>query len=467
MRRAIPPVLIVGVSLVLAWLMVLSHESPNVAASADLRTWAEVVVAEPQSLRLSVTAQGTVEPRMETDLVAEVGGRIVEVATALQAGGFFESGEVLARVDGRDYENALARAKAALDRARSELAVRGKSKKRMDSLGGQGLASESNVDDAVNAERIARANLAEAVAVHAKAELDLERTTVRAPFDGRVRNRHIGAGQFVMPGARLARIYATDLAEIRLPLSVDDLAFLDLPLAYSAASSSIAAPAVQLRADMGVRVGRWSGEIVRTEGVLDPLTRNVVAVAQVEDPFGRRSGDGHGSSGTAETSPLAPGLFVDAEISGRHVDRVFALPAAAYRPGAGLLLVDEEDRLEIRAVEVLRRDARQVFVTEGIEAGERVVISAIESPIAGMKMRVTEAGLGPESKVGGRKSKAGGARDDRAALRIGQRATRVVHVRPSTFDFRPDVQFASTKRYEDSPGLRRSRAFAQRTGQGS
>lgn len=381
MRRALPPLLIVAVSLLAAWAMILSHEPPTAGTSVDLRTWAEVVVAEPRVVTLRVEAQGTVEPRMESDLVAEVGGRVVEVSPALEAGGFFADGEVLVRIDERDYRNALDRALAARARARSEVSVRSKARERVESLADQGLASESTFDDSINAEKIARANLAEAEASVAKAELDLSRTVIAAPFAGRVRDRHVGAGQFVMPGARLARVYATDTAEIRLPLSVDDLAFLDLPLAYSAATSTVEPPRVLLRSEVAGRELSWQGKIVRTEGVLDPTTRDVVAVAQVRDPFGVGAGE------VLET-PLAPGMFVRAEILGAEVADVFELPASAYRAGVGLLVVDDQDRLRIRDAHVLRRDASRVFVRGGVAAGERVVVSAIESPIEGMEMRV-------------------------------------------------------------------------------
>jgi multidrug efflux pump subunit AcrA (membrane-fusion protein) len=153
--------------------------------------------------------------------------------------------------------------------------------------------------------------------------------------------------------------------------------------------SEIPPPTVRLRAVVADRELEWEGEIVRTEGALDPATRNVVAVARVEDPYGL-----HAES--APHTPLAPGLFVRAEILGRQVDEVFALPSSAYRPGVGLLVVDDDDRLRIRDVEVLRRDARRVFVTKGIAAGERVVVSAVESPIDGMEMRVDEQDAAPE-----------------------------------------------------------------------
>ncbi len=384
MRRALPPLIIVAVSLFAAWAMILSHEPPRAAGTVDMRPWAEVVRAVPSRVRLSVETQGSVEPRMESDLVAEVAGRVVEVAGALQAGGVVAAGDVLVRIDDRDYRNALARARATRDRARSELDVRSKSRQRTASLADRGLASQSTLDDVINGERIARANLADANAALAKAELDLQRTVVRAPFDGRVRQRRVGAGQFVTPGERLARLYAVDAAEVRLPLSVDDLAFLDLPLTYAADSSDVAPPEVRLHAEVAGRAAAWTGRIVRTEGVLDPVTREVVAVARVGDPFSL-------AVPTAERgTPLAPGLFVRAEVLGREVADVFVLPAAAHRPGIGLLVVDDEGRLEFRDVEVLRRDARRVYVASGVEAGERVVASALESPIDGMRVRVDE-----------------------------------------------------------------------------
>jgi RND family efflux transporter MFP subunit len=188
MRRAVVPFAIVGLSVLLAWGLVLRGRQPIADVVVDLRPWVEVVRVEPQSLHLSVRAQGTVQPRMEAELVAEIGGRVIAINAALAAGGFFEAGDELVRFDARDYEAVVERAGAAVARAASELQVRNKAHQRMESLAREKLTSDSVLDDAQNALHIARANLADAEAQLKRANLDLERTIVRAPFVGRVRD---------------------------------------------------------------------------------------------------------------------------------------------------------------------------------------------------------------------------------------------------------------------------------------
>lgn len=382
MRRAAVPFVIVGLSVLLAWGLVLRRRQPTAEVTVDLRPWVEVVAVEARPLRLSVQAQGTVQPRMEAELVAEVGGRVVAIDEALAAGGFFAAGDELVRFDARDYEAAVERAAAAVARAESELRVRRKARQRTESLAEQQLTSDSVLDDARNAEQIARANLADAGAQLKRANFDLERTVVRAPFAGRVRDRHVGTGQFAPPGRVLARVYSVDVAEVPLHLSIDDLAYLDLPLAYSPSTNGTVPPQVLLSADVGGAEWTWQGQIVRTEGALDPNTRMVVAVVQVDDPYGLQQRP------EQDTRPLPPGLFVDAEILGRSVDRVFAVPATAYRAGGSVYIVDADDRLRERPVRLLRRDIERVLLSEGLNDGDRVVVSAVESPLDGMLVRV-------------------------------------------------------------------------------
>ncbi len=334
--------------------------------------------AEASDVRVRVATQGTVEPRTESDLVSEVSGRVQWVAPSLVEGGFFEADELLLRVDPLDYRTGVERARAQLAGAESEAAVAARDAGRQEELARQSVASAARLDDARNRLRAAEAALREARATLEQAERDLARTELRAPFSGRVRSVQVDVGQFVSRGTPLARLYAIDWAEIRLPIQDEDLAWIDVPRAGSDHSDADA-PEVILRARYAGALREWRGYIDRSEGEIDPRSRMVHVVARVEDPYARQPGATH--------TPLPVGLFVDAEILGRTASDVIVLPRSALRDGDRVLVVDDEDRLRFREVTVVRRDGETVLVRGGLAAGERVTVSALETPIEGMHVR--------------------------------------------------------------------------------
>lgn len=346
-----------------------------------------VVSVQPEARQLSVITHGTVAPRTETDLLPEVSGPVVWVSSALVSGGFFEAGEPLLRIDPRDYEVALEQRRASLARAESEHKRARKELVRRRGLAEREVASASQLDDALNAERVAAAALREARAVLEQAERDLGRTEIKAPFAGRVREERVDVGQFVNRGAPIAKLYAVDYAEVRLPVPDDELAFLDLPLLYRGESVDGDGPEVLLRARFAGSEHTWRGRIVRTEGEIDAKSRMVHVVARVDDPYGRTQ--------DPSRPPLAVGLFVEAEILGKQAENVVVLPRAAMRDMDQVLVLDEESRLRFRRVEVLRTAHDQVVVRSGLAPGDQVCISPLEMVVDGMRVRDASAVRGP------------------------------------------------------------------------
>ncbi len=341
-----------------------------------------VVRATPRPVELSVRTQGTVVPRTESDLVAEVSGRIIAVSPSLASGGFLEPGEVLVSIDPSDYEIALERARAAHARNESRLEFARTALARQERLAKRNVGSSADLDGAKNAERVAEADLRESRAAITQAERNLERTQVRVPFIGRVREKKVDIGQYVNRGTPVARVYAVDYAEVRLPIPDRDAAFVDLPIDYRNDEDESTGPSVLLRARFAGREYTWTGRIVRTEGELDPKTRMIHAVARVEDPYGRGE--------DPDRPPLAVGLFVDAEIQGRRQLGVVELPRDALRNGDEVAIVDADSRIELRRVEVLRLDGDRVFVASGIAPQERVVSGPLTLAVDGMRVRVVE-----------------------------------------------------------------------------
>jgi len=371
------PIAIVITGVLGAVALVVTRPDVETNAPEAMARLVRVVDVTPETVQLRVTTHGAVAPRTESDLVPEVSGPIVWVSPSFTSGGFFEAEDPLVRIDPLDYRVALELARANLARAESELERETKELERQQNLADKQIASPAKLDMAVTAERVARAATRQARANLERAERDLERTEILAPFTGRVRERTADVGEFVNRGAPMARLYATDFAEIRLPISDDELAFLDLPLWYRDDAGDAEGAVVELRADFAGAEHTWEGRVVRTEGEIDPKTRMVHVIARVEDPY-RRSGD---------RPPLAVGLFVEAQILGRETEGVVTVPRAAMRGTDQLLVADTDDRLRFRHVQVIRARRDEVVIRSGLEPGDRVIVSSVEAAVDGMEVR--------------------------------------------------------------------------------
>ena len=336
-----------------------------------------------QDAPLAVTSQGTVQPRTESQLVPEIAGRVTWVAPSFAEGGFFEAGDVLVRIDPFDYEQALVSARSQLAQARLRLAEEEAeaevAQREWDTLG-RGDPRElalrkPQLEDA-------RASVAAAEASVERATRDLQRADVVAPYAGRVRTKNVDIGQYVRVGDTLATVYAVDVAEIRLPLPDDELAYLDLPLSYRGVQQQ-ARPDVTLRATFAGETHAWNGRIVRTESEIDSVSRMVHAIAEVADPYA--------PGPNPNRPPLAVGMYVEAEIRGRTARDVAVLPRQALRGREQMLMVTPDDRLTFRTVDVLRTSTESVIVRAGLQAGELVVISPLDTPTDGMRVQLADA----------------------------------------------------------------------------
>jgi len=382
--KIVLPILVVLAGVVAAVAMIKARPGVETRPPEVPPPLVSVMEVEIEDVRLSVRTQGTVAPRTESTLVPEVAGRIVSASDSFADGGFFEKDDVLLTIDPRNYELGVVRARARVAEARvrvereeEEAAV---ARKEWQSLG-RGEPTPLVLREPQLAE--AKAGLEAAEADLERSRIDLERTKIRAPYDGRVRDKSVDLGQYVTPGTPVARIYAVDFAEIRLPIPDAELAYLrDLPLVYRGVSSGETGPEVILRARFAGREHEWKGTVVRTEGELDPQTRMVHVVARVKDPYA--PGDDR------DRPPLAVGVFVEAEIMGRLAEGVVVLPRSVMRGADRVLVVDGEDRLRFREVGVLKTDRERVVIDSGLEAGDLVCVSHLEAVTDGMRVRKVE-----------------------------------------------------------------------------
>ena len=376
-KTIVIPGLVLALSICGAFLLVAT--APSIESKIPERALSAVRVREPvpQDLQLRVRSQGTVAPRTESALLPEVSGRVIRVSPNLVSGGFFEAGETLLEIEPRSFELAVARAEAGLARARSEVEFARDELQRQQGLADRNVASPAELSAARRAEQVAVANLTDARVALDQAHWDLERSRVRAPYAGRVRNETVDVGQLVGPSGAVATLYATDYAEIRLPVPDHQLAFLDLPVQPIDGGEN--GPAVELRARFAGRDHFWRGQVVRTEGEIDPKSRMVHVIARVEDPYGVHSEN-------TDRPALAVGLFVPAEIEGPVASDVIVVPRYAMRSNDEIIVIDTEDRVRIRQVDVLRVDGEDVLIRTRMKPGERVCVSPLQVAVEGMQV---------------------------------------------------------------------------------
>jgi len=378
------PILIFAAFVVTAIVVVKLNAKPE-ERKRNFNTLAVIAdYATKDDVQLRVKTQGEVRPQIEIDLVPEVGGKIVYVSPNFIEGGVFQKGEVLVRIQDADFQVGVIRAEANVAQAQQVL-VREKAEgdiARQDfiELGRTDEPSPLALREPQQAQ--ARASLQAAEAELEAAKLNLSRTAVRAPFSGRVRTKSSDIGQFVSPGSRLASIFSTNVVEVRLPLSDDQLSKIDLPLAYVASSREEAVP-VTLTARVAGAQRVWDARIMRTDAAYDTQTRSLFAIAEVTDPYG----DGVSKTGV----PLAPGLFVDADIAGRKYENVIVISRDGLRPQDEVYVVDDKGKAEIRKVSVLDATAERAVLTSGIESGELVVLSPMERSRVEMTLKVLDA----------------------------------------------------------------------------
>ncbi len=380
--KIVLPIAILIAAAIVTLIMLKSRAPVETRPPREYIPLVRVIAVEPSTHQLEVTGHGTVRPRTEAALVSEVAGQVMEVAPSFAAGGFFRKGDVLVRLDPRDYELAIVTARGQVAQAKVRVEMEEAQAKvaraEWEKLG-RGEAPPLATRELQLQE--ARASLASAEAALERAGRNLARTRIKAPFVGRVKAKLVDVGQYLSPGVPVANVFAVDYAEVPIPIPDMDVAYLDVPLDFDANSHSKQGPPVLLTAEFAGKKRQWRGEVVRVEGQIDPVSRTVNVVAQVEDPYGRKE--------EGDPTPLAAGLFVDAVIFGREVEGAVVLPRSALRGKDEVLVLDDESRLRFRKVDVLRVARSEVVITGGLEANEKVCVSLLEAVTDGMKVRTS------------------------------------------------------------------------------
>ncbi|HCH21081.1 MAG: hypothetical protein CL692_06805 [Cellvibrionales bacterium] len=321
----------------------------------------------------SVTAYGLVKPHKQIALASEIAGRVIWVSEKLISGGKFDQFDPLIRIENTDYKLQLDKASAENTRAQVDLGIYESDYQRQQGLFKKNLISNSQLDDAYKVYKRAEATLKITQANLEQASLNFQRTEITAPFSGRVQQESIDEGGYLTVGASIATLYADDIVEVRLPISNDDLGFLNWPQQMRGTLSPEESIAVSITSTYGGIDYQWQGQLVRIESEVDPKTRLFHAVAVVKNPeFG-------------EQPPLTVGLFVTAEIAGRSYDQSVLLPRSAVIDNR-VLIVNEDNRLMYREIEIIRINKDSVLVGRGLNNNELICVTPPSIIFEGMEV---------------------------------------------------------------------------------
>lgn len=323
----------------------------------------ETITAHKTDLKVMIPAQGTVEPATVTRAAAEVEGTVIAVSPEYEAGGNFKEGDVLLEIDPSDYKAALAQAESALADAKLQV-VQEEMRAEQAVRDWERIARPEQTPNEL-VQRIpqlaaARAKVTASEAAVNRAMRDLERTKLRAPYDGRIRQKLVDLGTRVAKAGPLAEFYATKILEVRLPVPRQDADFFDLR-----------GQEITLRASGSNRT--WKAIVDRTEGEIQRANRSIIVVARID--------------GTALGAPL-PGQFVHTEIEGLEIPQVVRVPRRAFVKSDRVMVVGEDHTVNTRQVKITRTEKDDLLVSDGIKDGEQLCVTALTAVIEGMEVKV-------------------------------------------------------------------------------
>ncbi len=365
---------IIVISFGITVIMIFAKPAPKSVQNKFVPPVVETMNAIPQSYKVQINSQGTVVPRTEITLTSEIPGKIDFVSRKIQSGSSFDKGDTLLVLDQRDFELALIAAQSSMYQAQvvyeRELAESEVAKKEWGNING-GKASnlalrKPQLDQA-------KAALAAAEANYQRALLNVERTYILAPFKGRVRNEYVDVGMVVSPGIPLAQIYAVDMVEVTLPIAESDIKFLSIPLDGRMVPFS-KQPGMTLSSSFAGFTQRWNGKILRSAAEIDSRTRMLSVIGQVPVKPSKQS-----------TVPIKVGMFVNATIEGRSFNDIFVIPREKVRDGE-VWVLNNEGILSKREVSVLRYEKDKALISNGFEAGDKVLLTRLDVLVEGMKL---------------------------------------------------------------------------------
>jgi len=381
MKKPIKMVIPVAIFSALFLLAMLIRANPpeagQRAAPAKRELIVSAIVVHPQTYQVQLESYGTVQPRTRTTLTAQVSGQIVYVNPNVRDGGFFEKGDVLVSIDTRDYQANVHIAQSIVMDAYqvlSETQARSvQAQEDWEMLGNKGDPPELVIQ--IPQLEAAKARVISAKATLQKAELELERTRIIAPFAGRVLKKNADIGQVVSVNSSIAEIYATDFVEIRLPIKNRDLKFVDLPETYRGEQGASHDINVQIVSKL-VGETKWDARLVRTEGAIDESARQLHVIAQIDDPFARS---------LIGKPQLKIGQYVTAKLNGNELENVFVIPNATIYQGS-YVYIAEKGLLKRIDVDITWQNENDAIIGTGLKDGDVLITTPLGQVTSGVRV---------------------------------------------------------------------------------
>lgn len=368
-KQIIVPLVILLAGILLFVMFQSMKKPPEEKAEVDNTPIVAVEEISVEPLTLKVDSYGVIKPKYETEIVAQVGGEIVELSAVFVRGGFVEKGQLLARIDPSDYEAALidadanlASAMAALEKERAQGKVAAEEWKRITDAS----PTKLSLREPQLAQELARVKASEAAVLRAKR--NLERTEIKAPYDAMIEERNIGLGSYVGTGSRVGKLLGTAIAQVRLPVADNQLQFL-VDQGENAT--------VNLHGTYAGEETVWQAKIARNEGVIDNKSRMSYLVAEIKDPYAISLSD--------EKTPLRFGSYVKAKILGIELAQATKLPRYLVVNNK-VAILDDDSKLNYVDINVVRQVGGNVIVSNGLTSGDKLIVSALDYPVNGMKL---------------------------------------------------------------------------------
>ncbi|EWH12255.1 membrane-fusion protein [Catenovulum agarivorans DS-2] len=388
-KYALPLILAIVIALIIVGLNVFKPVAKRGRPPANVNISVDVLEVKPTNYRIEIESYGLVKPRIQTQLSSQVSGKVVFVADAIRSGGFFNKGDLLIEIEDVDYQASLQAAYASFIEAeqsyQQQLALAEQAKLDWQRLGKAGEPSDLVLRKPQLA--AAKAKLNSAAAMHKKAQLDLARTKITAPFDGRALSLNVDIAKVVGANSALAEIYATDVYEVRLPIKNNEIALLDLPEPNSVKSEPIQADILNtLVSEKNPQ--RWSAQIVRTAAAIDSESRQLNVVAQIAQPFSEQH---------QGKMPLKIAQYVKAKIYGNTIEQAIVVDNQVIYQGQ-YVYVYQDGTIERKPIEILWQNADVSVISSGLNRGDLLVTTSLGQLPSGTQVKLSSDKQGKAGK---------------------------------------------------------------------
>ena len=383
MRILIPCVILVSSAYLGFW--IIENQSKDKKRKQPQTTLLNVKVMEirERSYEIKIKSYGIIQPQIKSILIVQISGQIISISPNLSTGGVFRKGEELLRIDERNHQANLRIAKASFIKSNQYL-IEEKARSIQAARNWERLGNKGNAPDLVLHKpqlSTAKAELESSRSNFIKAQLNLARTRIIAPYSGRVLRAMVHIGQVVFPNTKLADIYSLDKFEVRLPIDNYHSNFINLPtMNLTKEHQNENYPKVWLYSDLG-EAHNWHGKIIRTEGIIEEHSRQLHVIAQIKNIYNNRK---------SNKLNLTIGQYVHAEIEGKTIINAVIIPNDTIYQGKYVYIINNNNILIRRKIKIDWQNDEDTLIFSGLYIGEKLVLTPIGQISSGVQVNISE-----------------------------------------------------------------------------